>query len=285
MTKTAGKKPAPFIKWPGGKRAVAQTIARMAPPRFSVYWEPFLGGGAVFFHMAGAPEEERMGRARLSDTGAELINAYQVVRDRPGELIELLADHAHHHQREEDHYYQVRAMHRLEDPLEAAGRTLYLNATCFNGLYRLNRKGEFNVAKGSYKNPKICDPENIMAASRALRSAKIARADFEEAEPEEQDFVYCDPPHHGTYAGYNQDRFQADDQHRLRDRILRWAGEGAMVMCSNSDTPLIREAYREEPFRIHRIMAPRSISADGKTRGRVSELLITTYETGREETE
>ena len=205
-----------------------------------------------------------------------------MVRDSPGELVELLRDHAANHQ-DEGYYYRVRALHDLKDPVEATARFLYLNRTCFNGLYRVNQKGQFNVARGSYKNPIICDPDAIMAAAMTLRKAQIKLADFgetglHEAGPKENRFVYCDPPHHGTYAGYTVHHFAEPDQTKLRDLITQWAGAGAKVMCSNSNTEFIRDTYRDPMFRINEVSAPRNISADGRTRGSVTELLITTYE-------
>ena len=264
-------RPAPFIKWVGGKRSLAPLIADMAPQHIPSYLEPFLGGGAVFFHMEG-----RIASATLSDAGPELIQVYQVVRDSPGELIELIEDHAHNHH-DVDYYYRIRAQHHLDEPVAATARFLYLNATGFNGLFRVNSRGEFNVARGSYKNPTICDPEQLMAASIALRKADIRRADFSEVRPEPGSFVYCDPPHDGTYAGYTVHRFEQNDQIRLRDHILQWTNLGATVMCSNADTGFIRNIYQDPPFHIRQVWAPRSISADGNTRGRVSELLITNH--------
>ena len=267
----APQRPAPFVKWVGGKRTLAPLIANLAPDSVSQYWEPFVGGGAVFFHL-----EAHISTAHLSDAGPELVLAYQTVRDSPGELIELLQDHAHHHA-DQSYYYQVRSQHNLTDPVEATARFLFLNRTCYNGLYRVNRRGEFNVARGSYQNPVICDPETIMAASMALRKARITLDDFQEANPGPDNFAYCDPPHDGTYAGYTTRPFRQEDQTRLRDRILEWAQQGAQVMCSNADTDFIRSLYSDEPFHIRQVSVPRTISADGSSRGRVRELLITTY--------
>lgn len=263
--------PAPFIKWPGGKRALAPVIAAMADGPLSSYHEPFLGGGAVFFHLS-----HRIGQASLADAAPELVNAYLTVRDSPGELIELLQDHAQNHG-DPAYYYRVRDRHHPAGPAARAARFLYLNRTCFNGLYRVNRQGRFNVARGSYRNPVICDPPVIMAASLALRRADIRLADFSQAEPDEGSFVYCDPPHHDTFAGYTAHRFNEHDQARLRDRILDWHGQGARVMCSNSDSPFVRNLYRSPPFHITDVTAPRYIGADPASRGNVSELIVTTY--------
>ena len=265
------QRPTPFVKWVGGKRSLAPLIADLAPDSVSQYWEPFVGGGAVFFHL-----EAHISTAHLSDTGPELVLAYQTVRDNPGELIELLQDHAHHHA-DQAHYYRVRAQHNLTDPVAATARFLYLNRTCYNGLYRVNRRGEFNVARGSYQRPVICDPEAIMAASMALRKAQITLDDFQEANPGPNNFAYCDPPHDGTFDGYTTRPFRQEDQTRLRNRILEWAQQGAQVMCSNADTDFIRRLYSDEPFHIRQVSVPRTISADGGGRGRVKELLITTY--------
>ena len=138
------------------------------------------------------------------------------------------------------------------------------------------------MARGNYTNPIICNPDAINATSAALKKAEIKQADFSEAEPGKNSFVYCDPPHHGTYTGYTVRQFSEQHQTRLRDLIREWATAGAKVMCSNSDTGFIRDAYQDPMFRIKEISAPKNISADGRTRGNVTELLITTYETGYE---
>lgn len=267
--------PAPFIKWVGGKRPLAPTIARLAPDPIPHYHEPFLGGGAIFFHL-----HDQFPSATLADAGPDLVNTYRTVRDNPGDLIEMLQDHAHNHRLDPGYYYHMRELHDLTNPTERASRMLYLSRTCFNGLYRVNRRGRFNVARGSYKNPQICDPPAIMAASLALRKADLRLADFSDADPGPGTFVYCDPPHHGTFDRYTQDGFGDNDHIRLRDAILNWHGQGALVMCSNADTPFVRQLYQDPPFSTQLVSAPRYIGAAASTRKQVPELLITTYDTG-----
>ena len=262
----------PFIKWVGGKRALANAIISKMPDDTRIYWEPFVGGGAVFFIRASTQT------AMLSDVNSELTTAYLVVKQFPEQLIDELRQHAVDHHADPDHYYKVRKMAHLRSPISVAARFIYLNRTCYNGLYRVNKKGIFNVAKGKYRNPAICDAHGIMNASAALQKAEIHHRDFSRITPAANDFVYCDPPHDGVYAGYTAQRFGPEQQRRLRDLACQWHQNGARVMISNSDTSLIRNLYKEAPFRIDTISAPRSISANGATRGNVTELLITTYE-------
>ena len=262
----------PFIKWVGGKRALASTITALEPPGTKNYWEPFIGGGAVFFNRC------RIHKAHLSDINSELTTTYLVVKQFPDLLIEKLRQHALDHQ-DPDHYYRVRKMTHLTSPIDVAARFIYLNKTCYNGLYRVNRRGIFNVAKGSYKNPVICDPVNIATASRALENASIELRDFSRIEPASGDFVYCDPPHDGTFAGYTAKPFSTEQQRRLRDHCQLWHQAGVHIMVSNSDTKLIQELYSQPPFEIHTVSAPRSISAKATARNQVTELLITTYPT------
>ena len=168
-------------------------------------------------------------------------------------------------------------MTHLSSPIDVAARLIYLNKTCYNGLYRVNQKGIFNVAKGNYHNPVICDPANIHAASRALENATIEIRDFSRINPSAGDFVYCDPPHDGTFAGYTAKPFGPDEQLRLRDKCLDWHHAGVKVILSNSDTEIIRKLYAKPPFTIRTVSAPRSVSAKGTARNRVTELLISNY--------
>lgn len=264
----------PFVKWAGGKRSLVRDIAKLLPQNIGIYWEPFLGGGAVFFAI-----ESRISTARLSDINSQLALTYQVVRSRTEELIERLAAHAEQHEQEEDYYYQVRKLTYSRDAVDVAAQFIYLNKTCFNGLYRVNRRGQFNVPKGSYKKPAICDADGLRKASEALQKATIRFGDFGRIEPGDRDFIYCDPPYDGTFVNYASDGFTADDQKRLRDAALKWHKLGAWVMISNADTPLIRDLYADSPFVLREVSAPRSINCKGDERGDISDLLITTYAT------
>ena len=264
----------PFVKWAGGKRALIPDIAQLLPEQIGLYWEPFVGGGAVFFAL-----DSRIASARLSDVNAELVLTYQVIRNRTEELIERLACHAEQHPLDKDYYYQVRKMTHSPDPVDVAARFIYLNKTCYNGLYRVNKKGLFNVPRGRYKNPLICDADGLRKASEVLRKATMRFSDFARIEPGEHDFVYCDPPYDGTFNGYATDGFTDADQRRLRDLALKWHGAGAQVMISNADTPLIRELYSVAPFQCHEVSAPRQINCKSGEREKAAELLIVTYAT------
>lgn len=265
--------PRPFLKWAGGKGQLIPQYAPYLPRSFATYFEPFLGGGAIFFHLQ--PQ-----RAVLLDINAELVNVYVQVRDAVEAVIARLHHHRDRHQH--DYYYQIRAQ-QPTCPVERAARLIYLNKTCFNGLYRENSQGQFNVPMGRYKKPAICDPDLLRLASLALQTAHIGHQPFDQvlqAEPTPQDFVYFDPPYHpisatSNFTGYNRYAFQAADQIRLRDTVAELAARQVPVMVSNSDCPFIRDLYRD--FYLHPILAARSINSNGNRRGKIAELLITTY--------
>lgn len=261
----------PFVKWAGGKRTLIPEISRRLPGSIHTYWEPFLGGGAVYFGL-----NSRMGSAQLSDVNAELALTYQVVRNNPEPLIDLLSEHARNHAK--PYYMRIRKLSDTPSSIELAARFIYLNKTCYNGLYRVNKSGQFNVPMGSYKNPIICDAENLRAASEVLKNAVIRIGDFDKINPSGGDFVYADPPYDGTFSGYDAHGFEESDQTRLRDAAVRWHKAGAAVMVSNSDTELIRSLYGKSPFVLHEVSAPRTINSNGSGRGAVGELLITTYD-------
>ena len=262
----------PFVKWAGGKRTLIPDIAQRLPASIGIYWEPFVGGGAVFFAL-----DSRIGAARLSDVNPELVLAYQAIKNQPEELIEILARHAERHG-EKDYYYQVRKMTHSHCSIEVAARFIYLNKTCYNGLYRVNKQGKFNVPKGRYANPAICDVGGIRNANEVLQKATVRLQDFARIEPGSGDFIYCDPPYDGTFDGYASDGFDDTEQKRLRDQVLRWHSLGAAVMVSNADTPLIRGLYGEPPFATSEVSTPRNINCKGDQRNGAAELLITTYE-------
>ncbi len=269
------KKAMPFVKWAGGKRALAKELASLMPNAFETYWEPFVGGGALFFEVSG-----RITQAFLSDTNTELITCYSAVKRNPEPLIAALKSHAARHSK--TYYYAVRSRHTLEDSTEIAARLIYLNRTCFNGLYRVNKKGKFNVPMGSYANPKIVNETNLRACSVALQSAAVESLDFKDIEPADGDFVYCDPPYAplsatASFTSYTKDNFGRHDQINLRDIALKWHREGVKVMISNSDTDLIRNLYGSSPFTIQVVQAPRMVNSKADKRGPVNELVITTY--------
>lgn len=275
---SVGSSPAvPFIKWAGGKRSLISHLAPHFPDEIGTYWEPFLGGGAVFFTFAN-----RIHRARLSDSNAELMITYQMVKDRLSDLCTKLSEHKRKHEQRKGkkyadgktYYLKVRAS-QPEDEVEVAARFIYLNRTCFNGLYRVNKRGKFNVPEGSYSKPEIYNKQRIEVASQALANATLEIGDFSCITPRKGDLVYCDPPYDGTFTGYQAEGFNGDAQVRLRDAAKKWADNGATVVLSNADTPAMRTLYADHRWKIHDAKAPRVINSNGRGRDPVPELIIT----------
>lgn len=266
--------PRPFLKWAGGKSKLIQQYIPYFPRDFKAYYEPFLGGAAVFFYL-NPPV------ATLMDINAELVNAYRCVRDNVEELIKRLEIHQLRHCR--DYYYEVRQCPSVTS-IESAARLIYLNKTCFNGLYRENSKGEFNVPIGKYKNPKICDPMLLRSVSAALQYTEINVSPFEailDYASRADDFVYFDPPYYplsstSNFTAYSRYSFSQDDQVRLKYVFAELAERGVKVMLSNSDCEFIRKLYSN--FNIRSIVASRLINSDVMKRGKkISEVLITSY--------
>jgi DNA adenine methylase len=267
--------PRPFLKWAGGKSRLIQQYIPYFPNNYKNYYEPFLGGGAVFFYLQPTT-------AILTDINAELINTYCCVRDRVDELIYLLKEHKSRHNK--DYYYSVRN-NSVSSDIEKAARLIYLNKTCFNGLYRVNSQGKFNVPLGRYENPNIC-PENLLkVASVALSHAEIQQADFTEVlnhATSSDDFVFFDPPYHpisetSYFTAYSQNCFSKKDQEILRDTCAELASRGVKVMVCNSDSEFISKIYSDINFETYRIKAARSINSNIKNRGMIYELLITSF--------
>ncbi|MEH2068539.1 MAG: DNA adenine methylase [Nostoc sp.] len=268
--------PRPFLKWAGGKTKLIQQYIPYFPKHYQTYYEPFLGGGAVFFYL-------QPNTAILTDINAELVNTYCCVRDSVDELILLLKEHKKRHNR--DYYYNVRNNSNGTN-LEKAARLIYLNKTCFNGLYRVNSQGNFNVPLGRYENPNIC-PENLLKlASTVLSQVEIHQADFTEVlnhATSSDDFVFFDPPYHpisdsSYFTAYNQNCFTKKDQELLRDTCAELASRGVKVMVCNSDSEFIRKIYTDINFETHTIKAARSINSNSKNRGMIDELLITSFD-------
>ncbi|MBD2445932.1 DNA adenine methylase [Nostoc sp. FACHB-152] len=267
--------PRPFLKWAGGKSRLIQQYIPYFPNFYKNYYEPFLGGGAVFFYLQPTT-------AILTDINPELITTYRCVRDKVEDLICLLQEHKAKHSR--DYYYSVRSSSSKND-LEQAARLIYLNKTCYNGLYRLNSQGKFNVPLGSYKNPNICQEDLLKAASQALSFSQIKQTDFSyllTSATGSDDFVFCDPPYHpisntSYFTGYNGNSFGEEDQIRLRDVCAELANRGVKVIVCNSDCKFIRKIYQEIDFKIYAIAASRSINSNIQKRGIINELLITSY--------
>jgi len=259
----------PFLKWAGGKRSIIPQISVHLPDSFKNYYEPFLGGGAVYF----ALESRIKHLAYLSDVNRELMLTYKVVQTDCENLIIALQAHKKKHSAE--YYKKVREQHENTDPVKLAARFIYLNKTCFNGLYRVNSSGRFNVPMGKYVNPGICDEVNLRAASEVLKTTSLTFGAFNKIEPKQNDFVYCDPPYHGTFTDYSAGGFDDEKQRALRDAADGWVRNGALVMLSNSDTPFIRKLYKG--YNIAEVSAPRNINCKVDGRENATELLITSY--------
>jgi DNA adenine methylase len=266
----------PFLKWAGGKARLIDQYKPFLPDAFDRYHEPFLGGGALFFYLA--PQLAAQGKkAYLSDLNPELVNVYQCVRDHVEELIELLNEHQANHS--EQRYYAVRSQIQ-NNPVQQAARFIYLNKTCYNGLYRENAKGLFNVPIGRYKSPKICAPELLRPAAAALQIADISEQPFSavlKTAQSNRDFVYFDPPYHplsatSKFTAYSRYQFAEAQQRELRDVIAKLAEQTVSVLASNSDCPFIRELYRD--LEIKTITAARSINSKASKRGKITEVLI-----------
>ena len=269
--------PAPFLKWAGGKGQLLRQMEPYIPEPNSIdtYFEPFLGGGALFFHLR--PE-----RAVLSDLNAELIHTYTMVRDAPDALMAALDAHMEH-KLDQDYFYSIRGQVPKDLPPEArAARTIFLNKTCFNGLYRVNSKGGFNVPFGGYKNPTLYVRENILAASAALERAELLVSDYRVAckKARKGDFVYFDPPYDplsktSAFTAYTSEGFGEVQQRQLAELFRTLDRKGCKVMLSNSATPLLDELYRE--YAPIRLKAKRAINCKGTGRGAIDELLIMNY--------
>ncbi|MFR9380186.1 DNA adenine methylase [Streptococcus pneumoniae] len=271
----------PFTKWTGGKRQLLPVIRELIPKTYNRYFEPFVGGGALFFDLA--PKD-----AVINDFNAELINCYQQIKDNPQELIEILKVHQEYNSKE--YYLDLRSADRDEridmmSEVQRAARTLYMLRVNFNGLYRVNSKNQFNVPYGRYKNPKIVDEELISAISVYINNnqLEIKVGDFEKAivDVRTGDFVYFDPPYiplseTSAFTSYTHEGFSFADQVRLRDAFKRLSDTGAYVMLSNSSSALVEELYKD--FNIHYVEATRTNGAKSSSRGKISEIIVTNYE-------
>jgi len=273
-TTTAGasRETLAFLKWPGAKGRVVHHLLARAPERFGVYHEPFLGSGALFFAL-------RPAEARLSDLNAELINCYTVVQREVDALVRELKRHPH----TERHYYTVRAQDRhLLSPVQAAARTIFLNKTCFNGLYRVNKAGRFNAAFGDHRNPRICDEQKLRTAARLLTGAELDVRPFESVLEcaRRGDFVYLDPPYcgaaeHDTFGKYTPEGFRAVDHDKVLAVVRALDRRGCWVMVSMPDTRAVRAAY--SAYEVQGITVRRLIACKASARRPVRELIVTNY--------
>ena len=266
---------APVVKWVGGKTKLLPELLSRMPAHFARYYEPFAGGAALFFRVA--PE-----RAVLADSNSDLIGLYTCLASDVAGVIRRLEHHRAEH--DEAHYYATRTRWNDREAswvsADRAATFIYLNKTCFNGLWRVNRAGAFNVPIGRYTDPPICVPQALRAASALLGRAVLRCADYRAAisDARRGDFVYFDPPYDpvaptANFTSYTTDAFGADDQRALADVARGLVGRGCQVMLSNSDTPFIRSLYKG--FRIDRVKCARAINSNAARRGEVDEVIIT----------
>jgi len=264
----------PIIKWVGGKsKLLPELIARMPRDGIGRYYEPFIGGAALFFRIA--PQ-----RAVLNDFNSDLVNLYATVARDVTSVIKRLEIHRTKH--DERHYYAMREKwnedHAAWPAADRAATFIYLNKTCFNGLWRVNRAGGFNVPMGRYADPPICVPEALRAAQRVLAGAELRNGDYRTAvaDAKRGDFVYFDPPYDpvtptASFTSYTAGQFGADQQRELADTARMLVARGCRVMLSNSDTPFIRSLYKD--FRVDRVKCPRAINSNAAKRGDVDEVI------------
>lgn len=264
----------PFIKWAGGKSQLLPVLRKIIPDSFGSYFEPFLGGGALFFDLGPSS-------AILSDTNAELINCYRIIKKTPQKLISALLKFKIN----EKDFYAVRAQNPIKlSSLDRAARFLYLNKTCFNGLYRVNKQGRFNTPFGHYKNANLVDEENLFKASHLLQDANIRCMDYYElllAEARSGDFVYFDPPYlpigkYSDFKRYTKDFFYEEDHKKLASLFGILDERGCKVLLSNSYHPTVVDLYKRYNIRI--VQASRFINCKGDKRGAISEAIISNFE-------
>jgi DNA adenine methylase len=284
VKKFLDNKPKPFVKWVGGKRQLLNQFKELNlyppqnfNPNINTYFEPFVGGGAVFFDLL--PQ-----KAVLSDLNKELVITYNVIKNNIDELVSSLKKHKY----EKEYFLKLREKNidKLSD-LEIASRFIFLNRTCFNGMYRVNSKGQFNVPFGKYTNPTICDEDNLRKVSEALQEVDITAGDYKNVldRAKKGDFIYFDPPYYpvsktASFTSYTKEDFLDKEQIELRDTFLALHKRGCFVMLSNSDTPFINKIYKEiktEGININKVQAGRAINSKGTKRGKVNEVLITNY--------
>lgn len=266
----------PIVKWAGGKRQLLADLRKNMPKAYNRYFEPFIGGGALFFDIQ--PEN-----AYISDINPELINLYQVIKGNVDDLIDDLGQH----ENTEEYFYELRNIDRNGkykkwSDVKKASRFIYLNRTCFNGLYRVNSKGEFNVPFGRYSNPRIVDENNLKNCSKLLQNTEIRYADFSDLlnYVQKGDFVYFDPPYMplnetSSFTSYTKDGFGKDVQVKLKELCDELDNLGVYFMLSNSDIPFINKLYKG--YEIKKVYASRAINSVASKRGKISEVLVRNY--------
>lgn len=273
----------PFVKWAGGKSQLIPQIIHLMPAKFTRYFEPFLGGGAVFFHIASYNRN-----AFLSDINTDLINAYKVIRNHVEELIPVLNYHQNEYNKSpKNYYYYLRDSTRVFNKIDTAARFIALNKTCYNGLYRVNKNGLFNVPIGRYKNPIICDADNLRNMSVVLKQSgsNLGVSDYKKIlveKAEKDDFIYLDPPFHpisntANFTSYTNNGFTLEDQKELAIIFNELTRRGCRLLLSNSNTEEIRRLYSDYSHLTEVATVNRSINAVASKRVGHTELLIRNY--------
>jgi DNA adenine methylase len=266
-----------FVKWAGGKKQLIEQFKPFFPKKINRYLEPFVGGGAVLFYIL---KNYKPKEVVIIDNNEELINTYEVIKSDVENLIKELKKLKELHNKE--NYYKI----RTEDPkllskLTRASRFIYLNKTCFNGLYRVNSKGGFNVPIGSYKNPLICPEEDLREISKLLQKVKILNGSFEDClkYAKRGGFIYFDPPYYplkkSSFTTYTKENFLEKEQGKLKDMFAKLDKKKCQIMLSNSDTIFIKDLYKD--YNISFVSATRMINCDGKSRGKINEVVVTNY--------
>ncbi len=275
--------PKPFVKWAGGKRQLIPILNENLPKTFGTYYEPFIGGGALLFHIL----TERNGqKCSISDLNSDLVLAYTTIRNRIDDLISSLRNHEKNYRKDsKSYYYSIRESNPRSE-IEKTSRLLFLNRTCFNGLYRVNSKGKFNVPLGRYSNPNIVNEENLRSVSAIIQASKVSIKcrDFEAVlrDAKKGDLVYFDPPYQpvsdtANFTSYTNKDFTDRDLQRLAELCDKLDSKGCKVLLSNSDSKQVSDMFSGKSWSVSKIQANRSINSNSKKRTGHFELLIKNY--------
>lgn len=263
----------PFLKWPGGKRWFVQSYSTLLPSEYNTYIEPFLGAGSVYFHLE--PQ-----KALIGDINTDLINTYRAIKDDWEKLEKSLKYRQRRHHEDADEYYYWLRQRTPSTLVQQASRLIYLNRTCFNGIYRVNRQGQFNVPRGT-KDKVVIESDDFSAMSKLLAGAELVAGDFEPLvnRANKNDFIFCDPPYtvrhnYNGFRKYNEVLFTWADQERLASALLQAARRGAKVLCTNANHQSLRELYDQPEFKLQVLTRHSAISADSASRSSFEELII-----------
>ena len=273
----------PFIKWVGGKSKLIPELEKYFPKKFNRYYEPFVGGGALFFQIK---QNYDVRFSSINDINKKLIIAYKQIQKNPKKIILLLKKIENKYKKlslsnQKDFFYEIREKYNKKNLNDITTTTylIFLNKTCFNGMYRENSKGKYNIPFGDQKNPTICDEKNILAVSKSLKNTEITNLSFEQAvkKCKKGDFIYFDPPYYpinatSNFTSYHKNTFEPDEQEKLRDVFVSLTKKGCFVMLSNSNTEFIKKLYKN--FNKYELYAARSINSKGSRRGKIKEIVV-----------